>query len=285
MTLYQCPLSPLPRSLKDAVPPPTSVPEDTGLGPWRAECPGGAPLPLLPTGRSSRTSCTRSSGRGPPTTWRSATSSRWAETCTSRTCVCRWRPSSGERSIIGTSPPSRCVWRPPCHLPPPGQLGAASGDQGAGATVTVSLRRPKQSLMATATYRVKCKKSFIRQSGGLGLFKVGWDVYVPFYRWGLVVRCFVFKRLKPTRAGLVQEGNTLPRGAEPSCWPRAALARWDSASAAGLGVLPRGVPPSSFSTCSGKSATSSHRLAFCLLSKCFPRSDNKSPRTGCHWLR
>lgn len=86
-----------------------------------AELSTGSPLSFSP-GRNSPTFCTPSSGRAPPTTWPNATSSRWTGACTSRMSSSRWRRSSGERSTIGTSPPSRCV-----HLLPAPLAGCEGG--------------------------------------------------------------------------------------------------------------------------------------------------------------
>lgn len=91
-----------------------------------------APPCLSSPGRNFPTFYMPSNGRGPPTTWQNATWSRWTGACTLRTSNSRWRPSSGGRSTIGTSPPSRCM-SPACL--PPAPLAGYEGDgetRGAG---------------------------------------------------------------------------------------------------------------------------------------------------------
>lgn len=107
------------------------------------------PLMPLPSGRSFPTSCTLSSGRGPPTTWQSATSRPRTGTCTLRMCVYRWKPSSGERSIIGTSPLSRCVAPLSAAL----QHQDVSGDEDdGGACHRLPFSPSQQQLITTIMY-------------------------------------------------------------------------------------------------------------------------------------
>lgn len=76
---------------------------------------------------------------------------------------------------------------------PPAPARAAGGHvrrPGAGAMVSAVAHSDRHLPSVAGSL---CKKSFIPQSGAWGLSEVGWDVFIPFYRWGLVVRSLVGK--------------------------------------------------------------------------------------------